>query len=232
MSLIPWSDRVGKSIPVLFDELMALDSEQIDPALQNALLSLDSIKKLFAPVNQINARSQADLENSILGTNLIVPDGLTIAVVIDAPFTLTKPFQIGEDSVLEFYGSVSQTEFIWDGPGKLFRNVNPANLIDSLLLHDIFIIGNTTNGLFDIQSSKFCFVTNIQAFLLADLGAIKAAIINLDRFSVAEITQGLRLTDVALCKVFSSGISNTGSPTGITFCSIKSNLAFTSVILD
>lgn len=221
---------VKKTISELDDILLTQESSAVVAIEQNGATFKAPVRP--NPTNQINVSSQAQLEASLLGTNLIVPDGQTVAVVVDAPFTLTKPFQIGDDSVLELYGAVSQTELTWNGTGALFRNVNPVNLIDSLLLHDIFIKGDTTNALFDIQSFKFVFVTNIQAFELADLGAVKAAIINLDRFSVAEVSQGIRLTDVALCKMFSSGIANIliGS-TGITFCSIVSN-TFTSVIMD
>lgn len=221
---------VKKTISELDDILLTQESSAVVAIEQNGATFKAPVRP--NPTNQINVSSQAQLEASILGNDLIVPDGETIAVVIDAPFTLNKPFQIGLESVLDIYGAVSQTELTWAGAGALFRNENPANLIDSLLLHDLFIIGNEANALFDIRSSKFCFVTNTQMTKLADLGDIKAAIINLVKFSVSETRQGLRIDDFALCKIFSSGIFNDDiAATGITFVSIRSSTP-ASVIMD
>lgn len=211
-----------KTIAQLNDILLTQENSAVVAIEQNGATFKGPVRP--NPPNQINVSSQAQLEASLLGPNLIVPDNETVAVVVDAPFTLDKHFQIGDDSVLEIYGAISQNEIIWTGSGALFRNTDPLKLIDTLFIHDVFIRGNGLNSLFDIQSFKFFFIQNIQAFDLIDVGVATAFVVNIRQFSLADCKQGMRFINCPVCRLFNSGIANFNViSSGITYASFRSS---------
>jgi len=179
-------------------------------------VSVDGVSKKLPfmpkPKNVIFARNQADLEASILGVNLEVPDGETVAVSIynDVPgaFILSKPFLIGDESVLEIYGAIAQAELQYVGAGAMFRNTNPANPIESLFVRDIFLIGSTLNSMFDLVVAKFFTIDRIQGFIFADLGQVTSLIVDINQLTLTNITQGLRCINCTVSRVYNSGIQN------------------------
>lgn len=181
MSTIPWGDRGDKATPILADKSMLLDSEEIDPTLENKLYTFDSIKTLFQPTRLISVSSQAELEEK-LGTNIEIPNGVAMTVVLDDSFTLTKPFKIGSASGLEVYSGVTRTTLTYTGSGALFQNTNPANDILSLSVHDIFITGDGTNRVLDIvglTGVSFFLARSFQFTGFASFGLIDVTIVDI-----------------------------------------------------
>lgn len=182
------------------------------------------------PTRQINALNQAQLENSILGSDLEIPDGVAITVVIDDDFTLTKPFKIGSFSSLEIKGSTVVTTLTYTGPGALFQNENVANPIRSILVRDILLRGDGTgsgspgdgtNTIFDVNGVAFLVCDDTQMADFDSMGIVDFPIYRLTGFSPTNINVGLVVNNPLIFQATSSIVTQF----------IESNFTFFSFIM-
>ena len=174
------------------------------------------------PERQINVRNQAQLEAE-LGTDLEIADNERLTIALDDAFTLTKPFKLGLNSALEVFGSTNSADLTYTGVGALFQNTNPANLITDINLHNIRIVGNFTNSVFDIVGSTIVQATEAVFSSFDSLGTINNPFTLFSAVSFQGLTKGLILINPTNISVTRSSIVQF-APTGITSFTIKTNI--------
>lgn len=173
------------------------------------------------PENQINVINQAQLEAE-LGTNLEIPDGVGITVVYDKSFTQTKPFKIGLGSFLEVLTSTVQIIITYTGSGAMFQNTNPANPITALLPHNLVLIGNGTNSVFDIVGTSSVDADLMTMVGFGSVGTIQTAFVLLDSCVFQDIPQGLVVIDASDVTIDKFQLVQTAGETDITYFSFIS----------
>ena len=151
MADLPWSTLADKLAIVGADKFALLDSEIPLGPNSIKLTTLTDIIASFSAPKLLRAFSQADLEEEF-GTDIIFPDGEFWTVLIMNDFTFTKSFQIGDGSVLELKEASTDLTIFCTGTGPVFKNVNPANPILSLIIGSMTIDGNNTRDIFDHDS--------------------------------------------------------------------------------
>ncbi len=145
----------GKTINQLSDIGNTQESTAVVAIEQNGSTFKASVRP--NPPRQINVTSQAQLEAE-LGVNLEIPDSDKITIVVDESFTLTKPFLIGANSVLEIYASTIEGTITYTGTDTMFRPIVAGNTIRALLIHDMFITGNGTQLFCNVTVTSRCFI--------------------------------------------------------------------------
>lgn len=178
------------------------------------------------PPRQINALNQADLEASELGTNLEIPDGASLTIVIDDSFTMTKPFKIGLGSAFEIYASTTNTSLTYTGLGALFQNTDNANLINNFRASEIFLTGDGTNNLFDLHGTGLFVISTSQITAFDDVGTVEMANIDIRIFIEVAIIKGIKFLNPATIVLDSCLIAPTTPSTGITAFSIITTSTF------
>lgn len=180
---------------------------------------------------QINVTNQASLENQ-LGTNLEIPDGTALTIVVDESFTLTKPFKIGLTSFIEIYASAIRTILTYTGSGALFQNLGPANDIRSCLPHNIILAGDGTNSVFDIKGDALSALdaNNVNFINFDSMGTADMAFVIFTSCATQTLNKGLIALNPQAVTIGKLLVNQTG-PTGITFLTIKTNIP-TNVDID
>lgn len=204
-----------KSISELDDILATQEPNAVCAIEQNGATFKAPVRP--NPVKQVNVTSQAQLETEF-GVNIEIPDGARVAIVVDDCFTLSKPIKIGTGTHLEFYGATFPLNVTYTGSGAMFQNTGVPT-IENFVIHDIFLIGNGSNTLFDIDAAGNFLLTQVQAQTFDSLGQIRFTLGRLIAFSVANITKGLVVRRPGVFVIRDSGIQNF-VPSGITCISI------------
>jgi len=157
MSFVPWSSKDPKTNLLDTDEFMMLVPTEAAAADKNQRITVSDVKQVLAPIatQTIHVLNQADLELSILGTNLELPDDTILKIIIDDDFTVTKPFKLGNDSLLEIVGGRVGLTITYTGTGAFFQNTIPGtDDADDLIIKDIDLEGDDTNDLFNVEVSS------------------------------------------------------------------------------
>lgn len=176
------------------------------------------------PAIQINVRNQAQLENSILGINLEIPDFTPVTVFIDKTFTLTKPFLIGDGGSLELVAADFETQLIYDDPGNTLFQQNTANPIRALVIGNLQInSANGTEKLMDgIIGSSRLFIDDTRFANFGNLGEITFPFIRFNSAAPVNCKQGFILFGVTTLVMRASFIRNSPAQ-GMTFISVISD---------
>jgi len=176
---------------VTIDQLLDVGNTQIPNALvalqQNGLTL--KARERPNPPNQFNVTSQTQLEIEF-GADIEI-DRDTVTIVVDDSFTMTKPFKIGLDSSFEAYGSTKETLLDYTGPGALFQNTESTDLIGQFSLHDLFVIGDLTNNLFDLRGTGPFLVDLLALGFFDSLGFIEMGILDWRSTSLFTLVQGV-----------------------------------------
>ncbi len=108
------------------------------------------------PPEQINVTSQAQLEAEF-GSNLEIPDGTSITIVVDEEFELTKPFKLGNNVTFEIYSATERDVITLNGINEpLFQRINPTDRVFRIHIHDMdFITVAGSPILFDLLGVTF-----------------------------------------------------------------------------
>jgi len=221
----------GKTIPQLDDTIISgLD--------YRTHVSVDGVSRKLRfrpkPEFMIFAQREEDLEASVLGANLEVPDGEKITVVIDktgmTDFDLPKPFKIGLGSVLEIFGSTIEATINYTGTGAMFQRTNIGDDIRALLIHDIFITGDGTQKFCDLKGTSRLFVevSRIQGFKGADT---EFPFTKFDNAAAVNWIEGWRFRNPTSLIITNSNLRQATSP-GVTFISVVTNVVCTVTIND
>jgi len=167
------------------------------------------------PTPQINVSSQAQLEAE-LGTNIIIGSSERVTIVIDAAFTLNKPILFETNAALELYSSVNGAFLTYTGPGALFQNVNPINLVDSINLHNLNITGNGTNSVFDIVGGSVVIAREVIFSSFDSMGIIDNPQLLFDAVALVNLTsQGLILKNISNVSIVRTSVLQF-APSGMT----------------
>jgi len=179
------------------------------------------------PPNATYVRNETQLLAKF--TNLEIPDGDKVTIVIDESFTLTQGFKIGTNSVLEIFGSTAEIELDTSGIGEPFlANSNPANNVRAVLIRDIFIKGDNTQPFCELKGASRIFIENcrVEGF---DGAETEFPFTKLDNFSPVDWNSGWVLKNTSIIQIALSNLRQT-SPKAITFLSIITNVVTSAVI--
>ncbi len=207
---------VKKSISELDDILATQEPSAVCAIEQNGATFKAPVRP--NPVHQVNVSTQAQLEAEF-GVNIEIPDGDDVAIVVDDSFTLTKPIKIGLGSSLEISGATFPLTITYTGTGAMFQNTTITDLIQDFVIHDIFLQGNTTNDIFDIEATANFLLTQVQAILFDTIGQVGFSLGRFIALSLAFINKGLVVRQPGVFVIRDSGIQN-GGATGITCITI------------
>jgi len=178
----------------------------------------------------ISNETQLDAE---LGINHEIPDGDDVTITVLESFTLTEPFKIGLGSSLKIQTHVLRREITYTGAGAMFQNTNPANSITTLELDNIFLLGNTTNSVFDVIGTLFVGINRVQFKDFNSLGTISNFSPVITSMVAIDVNIGLVFINPLVLTVDTGSLFNS-SATGITLFSVISDIAgsvtFTNII--
>ena len=208
-----------KTIAELPDGELIRKSSALVAFIQDGVTSNSTAAQL--PTKTIHARTQAQLEASVLGTNLELPDDEILKIILDDSITLTKPFKLGDDSSLEIVGPRPDISIDYTGVGAMFQNTIPGtDDADDLILRNLSITGDDTNDLFNLEVTSILIDTvNFADF--KNLGIIEnpRSTKFLDIRTLSIPGAGLVITNPSSLEVVGWTVFNSGA-TGITALSI------------
>ena len=173
------------------------------------------------PTQQINVINQAQLEASILGTDLEIPDNTNVTIVIDASFTLDKPIKLGSLSGLDFKFSTIGPAINWIGPGKMIQNTTPGVAAQFLIIDSVNVTGDNTNSIFDVLIQPFGFLAlralNVDS--LDSIGVIESPVVFIASLTGFGINAGLVLKNCLRVTIDNAVVGNFSATntTWITF---------------
>ena len=209
---------------VTIDQLALINSNQLRSAvnmIQQEGVSFQAPTRPNPPT-QINVTSQSQLEAD-LGTDLEIADGEAFTIVIDAGFTLAKPFKLGLNSALELYSSVNDAVLTYTGTGALFQNTNPANDINTINLHNLLILGDGTNSVFDIVGASIVQAREVIFEAFDSIGIIDNPFVLFDSTSLVNNTKGLIMKDPSSVSLTRCSVVQFGA-FGMTAFTIQTNV--------
>lgn len=148
------------------------------------------------PVNQINVRNQAQLEDE-LGSNLEIPDEVELTVVLDDSFTLIKPFKVGNNSGFQLRQSKIGPRMQWDGPGAMIQNIDSLDEARFLSLENVSVRGDGTNSFLDVKivSTGFSTFFGVSLSNLDSIGTLDTPAVVMSRITGFTINKGIVLVN-------------------------------------
>lgn len=174
------------------------------------------------PPNTHYVTSQAQLE-TVLGSNLEIPDGERVTIFIDDSFTLTKGFKIGTNSTLELARSRIDVEVNTIGITEpLFSNLNPVTEINSLIIEDgIRFIGDKTQPFCILKGLLRCFMLNCVPIEF-DGAETEFPFYRFDGFPPVDWSKGWIIKNPEIVQITITNLRQLG-PEGLTFFSFILN---------
>lgn len=213
---IPFSDV----LPFIYENIAAL-TDGTSTITSDAQVGFEQGGSAFRasflvnPENVLAVENQAQLE-SILGTDLEIPDDEARSIIYLKSFTQTKPFLLGVNSSLQLSQATTNIAITYTGAGAYIQMTTPGTSATRLFTRGLFtIVGDGTNSVIDAKfagdvTMETTIAPNFQGF-----GTIDCPFINITSIILVGLTTGIIIKD---CSVFEGRLINiiqTGS-TGIT----------------
>jgi len=218
-----------KTISQLDDILLTQESSAVVAIEQNGSTFKAPVRP--NPPRQINVLSQAQLEAE-LGTDLEIPDGDDITIIMDDSFTQTKPIKIGTGCVVEIYASTINTTITYTGTGAFTQNTDPLNAVRSVFIHDISVNGNVTNRFLDLFGTSRLFLTDIRLQDFDSIGIVNFPFYRLLVVAGVDCDKGLVVRNPIVAVLTTCSIRNSVG-TFFTFLSfISDNESTTPVTIS
>lgn len=175
------------------------------------------------PTNQINSINQAILEAE-LGTNIEIGDNARRTISLDDKFTLTKPVKRGLNAGLELYASTNDGTLTFAGLAiALFQNIDPGDLVDSLNLHNLNVVGDGSNSVFDVIGSSIVEAKDAVFTSFDSIGIINNPVTLFDLVSFSDCDKGLILKNPFNISLTRASVVQFG-PTGLTAFSVMTTV--------
>lgn len=210
MSVVPWSDIGDTSIIDNDDKIGIFKPSGATEADKFKLLLLSAIRQ--TPENTVYAKNQTELEEK-LGTDLIIPAGVAVTVIIDKSFSTSKPFKKQAGSSLLLKSQLSDVTLTYTGTGALIQMDNPGVDIGKLTQFDnITLAGNFTNQCFAIEDNFFDTFENTQIITFASVGFLKGMSVIWDKSAIFFCLQGITFFNNPTVDIFRATSQNSGLP--------------------
>jgi len=208
-------------VNVTIDQLLsgeALRKPTLDGVFQQDSLTFKGTMSPVPP-NLIPVSNQTQLE-SILGSDLEIPDGEARTIVYLDSFTQSKPFKLGVNSAIEIFMATNRVSIVYSGAGSFVQMTTPGTSAANLSFPGILrLTGNGTNSVFDVKVTEGVSLETLILINFQDFGTIDSPAVNFSLLVLFGFTTGIILKNAVEFGGDQITIIQTGA-TGITALSI------------